>query len=78
MANWKQESQKIDGGTGRTEPRERVITKAAPKKRMFSISISEPVAEDLADIATAKGISRNAAINEALAMYIDSYYQKGE
>jgi hypothetical protein len=76
MDKWQTESQKIDGGTGRTEPRERSITKSAPKKRMFSISISDPVAEDLADIATAKGISRNAAINEALAMYIDDYYKK--
>ena len=76
MNQWQKESQKIDGGTGRTEPRERSITKSAPKKRMFSISISDPVAEDLADIATAKGISRNAAINEALAMYIDDYYKK--
>lgn len=78
MANWKQESQKIDGGTGRTEPRERIIIKNAPKRIMFSIAIPEPVAEDIKDIAEAKGISRNAAINEALTMYIDSYYQKGE
>ena len=76
MNKWQTESQKIDGGTGRTEPRERKITKNAPKNKMFSISICEAVAADLADIATAKDISRNAAINEALAMYIDDYYKK--
>ena len=78
MANWKQESNKIDGGTGRTEPRERSITRNAPKNKLFSISVCEAVAADLSDIAQAKGISRNAAINEALAAYIDNYYKKGE
>lgn len=78
MANWQQEHDKIDGGTGRTEPREREIIKNAPKNKMFSISVCEAVAADLNDIATAKGISRNAAINEALAAYIDNFYKKGE
>lgn len=78
MDKWQKESQKIDGGTGRTEPRERSITKNAPKNKMFSISVCEAVAADLGDIAQAKGISRNAVINEALAAYIDAFYKKGE
>lgn len=77
MANWKEEAQKIDGGTGRMEPRERNITKSAPKNKLFSISVCEAVAADLSDIAKAKGESRNAIINEALAAYIDAYYKKG-
>lgn len=76
MGKWQTESQKIDGGTGRTEPRERSVTKNAPKNKMFSISVCEAVAADLSDIAAAKGESRNAIINEALAMYIDNYYKK--
>ena len=76
MANWENEHNKISGGTGRTAPRERVITKAAPRNKAFSINISEPTAADLADIAEAKGISRNALINEVLEAYIDNYYKK--
>ena len=78
MADWAKESQKIDGGTGRTEPRERQITKNAPKRKTFSIAISEPLAADLAEIAEAKGISRNEAINEALGLYIDQFYKVKE
>lgn len=57
------------------KPRIRKIIKDAPKRIMFSIAIPDPVAEDIKDIAEAKGISRNAVINEALVMYIDEFFR---
>lgn len=57
------------------KPRIRKIIKDAPKRSMFSIAISDPVAEDIKDIAAKKGISRNAVINEALVMYIDEFFR---
>lgn len=77
MANWEMESKKIDGGTGRTEPRPRTKVVQESYNKVFSVVVRESTLRDIDDIATAGGYkSRNALINEILENYIDDYYRK--
>lgn len=77
MANWEQESNKISGGTGRTEPRARTKVVQESFSKSFSIVVRESTLADLEDITAAGGYkSRNQLINEILEAYIDNYYNE--
>lgn len=74
---WQQESSKIDGGTGRTEPRPRTKVVQESYNKIFSVVVRESTLKDIDDIAQAGGYkSRNALINEILEAYIDNYFEK--